>query len=74
MVTPFSDVSSQISGDLLDDPRTKNAGHQIEVTVDRGIVILSGTVPSETVRSAAVEIARTAPGVITVRDELKVKG
>jgi osmotically-inducible protein OsmY len=74
MVAPFSDVSSQISDDLLEDPRTKGAGHQIDVAVDRGIVILSGTVPSETVRSAAVEIARNAPGVITVRDELKVKG
>jgi osmotically-inducible protein OsmY len=70
----FSDVSTQVSGDLLEDPRTKNVGHQIEVIAERGIVTLTGTVPSENVRAAAVEIARNAPGVITVRDELKVKG
>jgi osmotically-inducible protein OsmY len=74
MVTPFSDISSRVSGDLLEDERTKNIGHQIEVTADRGIIILTGTVPNENVRSAALEIARNAPGVITVRDELKVKG
>lgn len=74
MIAPMSDISSTVSNELLDDPRTKNFGHQIEVIADRGIVTLTGTVPNETVRQAAMEIARGTPGVISVHNELKVKG
>lgn len=74
MIAPISDISSTVSNELLDDPRTKNYGHQIEVIADRGIVTLTGTVPNESVRQAAVEIARGAAGVISVHDELKIKG
>ena len=74
MVAPISDISSQVSNDLHEDPRTKSFGHQIEVIADRGIVTLSGTVPNEGARQAAVEIARRAPGVISVHNELKIKG
>jgi len=74
MVTPATEMSTRVSTDLLNDPRTKNFAHQVEVIADRGIVTLSGTVPNETVRQAAEEIARQSPGVITVQDELKIGG
>jgi len=72
MVTPLADLSTRISGELLNDPRTKDYSSNIDVAADRGIITLAGAVPSEKVREAAEEIARNSPGVITVQNELKV--
>lgn len=74
MVTPTTDISTRVSSELLNDPRTEAYSHNIDVAVDRGMVTLSGTVPSERVREAAEEVARKTQGVISVINELKIKG
>jgi osmotically-inducible protein OsmY len=58
--------------ELMNDPRTRDYCQNIEVAADRGMVTLSGTVPSEQVHQAAEEIARNTQGVISVIDEMKV--
>lgn len=74
MVTPLTDLSTRVSEELLNDSRTKNYSRNIDVAADRGVITLTGNVPTESVREAAEEIARNAPGVITVHNELKIVG
>jgi osmotically-inducible protein OsmY len=74
MVSPMTDMSTSIINELHNDPRTQPYTRDIEVTSDRGIITLAGTVPSQQVSDAAEEIARNSPGVISVHNELKVMG
>ncbi len=74
MVSPMTDMSTSIINELHNDPRTQQYTRNIEVTSDRGIITLTGTVPSQQVSEAAEEIARKSPGVISVHNELKVSG
>jgi len=46
----------------------------VEVTVDRGIVMLSGMVPNQSAREAAGRMALRTPGVLDVRNTLDVHG
>jgi len=46
----------------------------INIDIMRGMVTLSGTVPSATERDKAVEIANKTSGVFEVKDRLKVAG
>src|SRR5437762_2073145 len=48
-------------------------GSDINVDVDKHIVTLKGTVPSEAARARAIEIAKGTEGVHEVRDRLTVK-
>jgi hyperosmotically inducible protein len=52
------------------DPRLH--GSQITVSNQNGLVTLVGSVPSVIARSQAIEIARTTPGVTTVKDNLRL--
>lgn len=70
-MTQLNDVGQQVTSALMDDPRTKEA--VIEVSNDRGILTLIGTVDSEETRQAAEAIARQQPGVVSVVNELKVE-
>ena len=60
----------RVANALLEDDRTEDA--IIEVTNERGIITLTGTVDSEETRQAAEEIARDDQSVISVVNELKV--
>jgi osmotically-inducible protein OsmY len=62
----------QISDALLDNPQTKEA--VIEVINDRGVIRLLGTVKDIHTKKAAEEIAKDSPGVISVMNEIVVKG
>lgn len=64
-------IVARVDAALQSDPRTHLA--VIEVINDRGIVTLSGNVPSVEVRTAAEEIAEHQAGVITVVNALEVK-
>jgi hyperosmotically inducible periplasmic protein len=46
--------------------------NDIDVDTKNDVVKLSGSVPSETARTEAVEIASQIPGVKQVKDEIKV--
>jgi hypothetical protein len=65
-------LSMQISDALLDNPQTKEA--VIEVINDRGVIRLLGTVKDIHTKKAAEEIAKDSPGVISVMNEIVVKG
>jgi len=72
MDTPMANLNNQILEALQNDSRTKKA--IIEVAVLGGIVTLTGTVKSGSIRQAAEAITRNQEGVISVVDELKVGG
>jgi osmotically-inducible protein OsmY len=59
-------VKAQFVGeDVLD-------GNDVRVETEGHVVVLRGTVPSESARERAVEIARTTKGVVRVEDKLVV--
>ena len=47
-------------------------GSDIDVDVDKGVVTLQGTVPSEAARSRAIAVAKANDGVKSVVDQLRV--
>ena len=65
------DPGQRVANALLEDPRTEE--EIIDVTNDRGIITLTGSVHSEETRQAAEEIARDDQGVISVVNALKVE-
>lgn len=54
------------------DPRLKNA--DIRAEMDKNVMKLSGTVPTEEARTAAESTARGLPGVTVVANEIQVRG
>jgi len=52
---------------------TSGIGAGVRVRVDRGVVTLTGDVPSERARARAERIARGTPGVAAVHDHLVVE-
>ncbi len=47
--------------------------NDIDVDTKNDVVKLSGSVPSETARTQAVEVASQVPGVKRIKDEIKVQ-
>jgi hyperosmotically inducible periplasmic protein len=47
-------------------------GSDIDVDVDKGVVTLQGTVPSEAARSRAIAVAKANDGVKSVVDQLRI--
>jgi sporulation protein YlmC with PRC-barrel domain len=64
------DISARVSRALAADKRTSHA--VIDAISDRGKIVLVGEVDSAATRNAAEEIARQAPGVHTVVNELMI--
>lgn len=67
-------TDDDIAADVMDNLRwdTRVQADTIEATVDKGTVVLRGGVPTYTARAAAVEQARSTPGVRDVKDEMQV--
>ena len=61
-------LTSEILRRLRDDPVT--APHSFGVFVRDGVVVLEGAIPKGYVRSRAIGIARSTPGVQNVLDKL----
>src|SRR5688572_13290043 len=57
--------SEMVDEDLL-------SGSNIDVDVDKGVVTLQGTVPSEAGRNRAIAVAKSSDGVKNVIDQLRV--
>lgn len=70
-LTVESAIATAVSEALARDPRTSQA--VIDVTYLAGSVTLRGQVRTPREKAAAVEIARSMPGVVTVIDELEVR-
>jgi osmotically-inducible protein OsmY len=63
-------LTAQIKERLQKNRLFKQA--DVYVKTNGAIVTLAGSVPSETARSEAVDLARSTPGVLAVDDELRV--
>ena len=69
---------SAVSSDMLEDllvirmAERSNLVNAIKVNVRDGVATLSGKVPSERAEQRALRIARTTPGITSVRDEISV--
>ena len=70
-LTAESAISTAVSDALARDPRT--ARTVIDVSCLGGSVTLRGQVRTQEENAAAVEVARSVPGVVTVIDELEVR-
>ena len=57
---------------LLEDERLRHVA--IDADVRRGVVELRGSVPDERTAAAAVEVARSVPGVMRVESRVNVAG
>jgi osmotically-inducible protein OsmY len=68
-----SDVKQAITAKLTSDPQLQAANTNISVSVDNKQVTLSGTVPSEALRTKAVQLANSASPGLVVTDKIEVK-
>ncbi len=64
-------ILSRINTALMKEPGVKSLN--IDVDVNQGHVTLTGIVTSSSERDRVVDIARTCPGTISVRDNLTIK-
>jgi len=62
-------ITMRVKARLLDDPGVK--GLQIDVDTRDGVVFLTGSVPSDTEKHKAIELARTTEGVKDVQANFK---
>jgi hyperosmotically inducible protein len=65
-----SATTAKLKAKLAGDSQT--SAIKIDVATDRGIVTLSGTVPTETERARADELARNTEGVKRVVNDIKI--
>jgi hyperosmotically inducible protein len=63
-------ITTKLKASFLSDEPLRHG--KISVTTNNGLVILSGTVPSEAARQRAVAMARNQDGVLRVDDKLTV--
>lgn len=66
-----SDLKDSVQRQIKQDTRLKDA--DIEVRVDKGVVTLMGDVKDVGARARASEVARSVPGVRSVKNELREK-
>ncbi len=67
-------VAKAIHDTLANDPALAGSSQNVSVKVRKGVVTLSGTVPTEEARNRVVARVSAVPGVDKLRDELKVGG
>ena len=68
-----SDLEKKIETRFKSDPKLRDANLSIDADVNRNWVELSGTVPTEEMRTRAVELARAAHPGLTIDDKIDVK-
>lgn len=61
-------ISNNIKANMFSDAQTKSAN--VNVVVKNGVVTLTGEVPDENTRYEAFKIAKEAPGVVNVDDQM----
>jgi hypothetical protein len=65
-------VADSIRQMLKGQPQVPEEGNKVEATVDRGVVTLRGTVPTQNTHDELLDRIRKLPGVDRVNDELRV--
>jgi osmotically-inducible protein OsmY len=68
-----SDLEKAIRAKLESDTQLKDAKLDVDANADKNEVTISGTVPSQDMRTKAIELAKTAQSGLTVNDKIDVK-
>jgi hyperosmotically inducible periplasmic protein len=63
-------ITTKLKADILADETLRHG--KISVTTNNGVVVLTGSVPSEAARQKAVQLTRTQDGVMRVDDKLTI--
>jgi osmotically-inducible protein OsmY len=64
-------ITTKVKAAVLDEPSLKSA--EINVETFKGVVQLSGFVGSQANINRAVEVARSVPGVKSVKNDMRLK-
>jgi osmotically-inducible protein OsmY len=64
-------ITTKVKAAVLDEPSLKSA--EINVETFKGVVQLSGFVSSQANINRAVEVARSVPGVKSVKNDMRLK-
>jgi osmotically-inducible protein OsmY len=65
-------ITTKVKMAVFNEPLLKSA--EINVETFKGVVQLSGFVSSQAAINKAVEVARSVPGVTSVKNDMRVKG
>lgn len=65
-------ITAKVKAEIFKDASLKSS--EINVETFKGVVQLSGFVNSEADIARAVEVARSVKGVVSVKDDMRVKG
>ena len=65
-------ITTKVKMAVFNEPSLKSA--EINVETFKGVVQLSGFVSSQPAINKAVEVARSVPGVTSVKNDMRVKG
>jgi osmotically-inducible protein OsmY len=65
-------ITTKVKMAVFNEPSLKSA--EINVETFKGVVQLSGFVSSQAAINKAVEVARSVPGVTSVKNDMRVKG
>ena len=68
-----SDLENAIKSKLQSDDQLRTAKIDVNANANKKEVTLSGTVPSQDLRTRAVELAKSAQPDVTVNDKIDVK-
>jgi hyperosmotically inducible periplasmic protein len=68
-----SDLKKKIETQINSDPQLRDANLSVSADADKNRATLSGTVPTEQMRTKAVEMARAGHPGLTVDDKIDVK-
>ena len=64
-------VTTKVKAAIFNEPSLKSA--EINVETFKGVVQLSGFVSSQAAENKAVDVARTVPGVKSVKNDMRLK-
>jgi len=64
-------ITTKVKAAILNEPTLKSA--EVNVETFKGVVQLSGFVSSKEAENQAVAVARTVPGVKSVKDDMRLK-
>jgi len=68
-----SDVENAIKAKLQSDEQLRAANIKVDADADKKEITLSGTVPSQELRTRAVDLAKSTQAGMTVNDKIDVK-
>ena len=73
MAMSDSDLEKAVRTKLESEPQLKAANLDVDANADKNEVTISGTVPSQEMRTKAVELAKSAHSGLNVNDKIDVK-